>query len=93
MRIFYLELYWRLEWSVSLKDKRRELRSITTLLRKKFNISVMENGSRNKWQLVEIAVCGLAPNDALADQTIDYIVAFCDAHCSGEVMIATRELM
>lgn len=93
MRIFYLELYWRLEWSLSLKDKRRELRSITTLLRKKFNISVMETGDRDKWQLVKIALCGLAPNDAQADQTINYIVAFCDAHCSGEVVIETRELM
>lgn len=93
MRIFYLDLYWRLNWSRSLKDKRRELRSVTTLLRKHFNISVMESGSRNKWQLIEIAVCGLAGSDALADQTIDRIVSFCDTHCSGEVVIATRELL
>ncbi len=93
MTIYYLALYWHIEWAGSLKDKRKELKSLVTLLRKHFNVSVTEGDHRDKWQLAEIEICGLAPGDNKAHQEMEKLLAFCNSRASGEVMIKAKELL
>lgn len=57
MFIGYLKLVLHIPNSLSLKDKRRIIKSIKTRIRNNFNIAVGEKPS-DKWQICELAcVC------------------------------------
>ncbi len=47
----------RLPENSSLKGKRRVLKSITTRVRSKFNVSVAEVDDQNLWQLATLGIC------------------------------------
>ena len=53
----------RLPENSSLKGKRRVLKSITTRVRSKFNVSVAETDDHDKWQRATLGFCFIS-NDA-----------------------------
>ena len=56
--LYVLDL--RIPGSASLKEKRHVLRSLTSGLRSKFNVSVAEVGHHDLWQRSQIAVSAVA---------------------------------
>ena len=60
MRVGVLRCYFIIEGSHSLKEKRMVMRSLKDRLLAKFNVSVAEIGSNDKWQAGELGVvtCG-----------------------------------
>ncbi len=62
----------------SLKDKRRVIKSITTRVRAKFNVSIAEVDDQDRWQLATLGVC-LVSNDqrytnAVLSKVVDLVV-------------------
>ncbi len=62
----------------SLKDKRRVIKSITTRVRAKFNVSIAEVDNQDRWQLATLGVC-LVSNDqrytnAVLSKVVDLVV-------------------
>jgi uncharacterized protein YlxP (DUF503 family) len=66
----------RLPENASLKDKRQVLRSLTTRLRNKFNVSIAEVGDNERWQTATLGLSCVSNDIRHAREQIDEIVAF-----------------
>lgn len=58
----------------SLKEKRKILKSLIAKLRQKFNISISETGSQDKWQRSSISVVLTCNDSAFAHQVLEGVV-------------------
>lgn len=66
----------RLPESFSLKDKRQELKSITSRIRNKFNVSVAEIDDHDMWQLTAIAICCVSNDRRYTNGVLSKVVDF-----------------
>ena len=60
----------------SLKDKRMVVRSIRERCRSRFNVSVIESGENDKWQLAQLGFALAALGPAEAEQSAQTIIDF-----------------
>ncbi len=63
MNVGVCKIRLRLPGNASLKEKRRVLKSITTQLKNRFNISVAEVDDHDLWQKAVLGICFIS-NDA-----------------------------
>ncbi len=66
----------RLPENLSLKGKRRVLKSITTRVRNKFNVSVAEVGNQDLWQLTTLGICCVSNNSRYTNEVLSKVVDF-----------------
>jgi uncharacterized protein YlxP (DUF503 family) len=66
----------RLPESLSLKDKRRVLKSITSRVRSKFNVSLAEVDDQDLWQLATLGICCVSNNKRYTNQVLSEVVNF-----------------
>lgn len=90
MTLFYLELQGTLPMAESLKEKRMPLESLKASLKRHYNVSVLEVGDRDKWQLALIGIAGLAGSDAQADRSMDDIINHVDLNWPGDIRVQDR---
>ncbi len=62
--------------NLSLKGKRRILKSITTRVAGKFNVAVAEVDNEGLWQLATIGICCVSNNSRHANEVMSKIVDF-----------------
>ena len=62
--------------SHSLKEKRMVLRSLTQRIKNKFNVSVCELDSEDKWQRAALAVVMASSNQKFIDRALAHVVEF-----------------
>jgi uncharacterized protein len=62
--------------AVSLKDKRRVVKSLKDRLRNRFNVSVAEVGSLDRWQQAELGVALVANDGQFVESALDKVVAY-----------------
>jgi uncharacterized protein YlxP (DUF503 family) len=66
----------RLPENMSLKGKRQVLKSITSRVRNKFNVSVAEVDDNDMWQLATIGICCVSNNRRYTNQVLSKVVDF-----------------
>ena len=66
----------RLPENLSLKGKRRVLKSITTQVRNKFNVSVAEVDDQNLWQLATLGICCVSNDSRHTNEVLSKIADF-----------------
>ena len=66
----------RLPENLSLKGKRRVLKSITTRVRNKFNVSVAEVDDQNLWQLATLGICCVSNDSRHTNEVLSKIADF-----------------
>ena len=66
----------RLPENESLKGKRRVLKSITTRVRSKFNVSVAEVDNQNLWQLATLGICCVSNDKRFTNEVLSKVVDF-----------------
>ncbi len=66
----------RLPGNLSLKGKRQVLKSITTRVRNKFNVSVAEIDDHDLWQLATIGICCVSNNKRYTNEVLSKVVDF-----------------
>ena len=66
----------RLAENLSLKGKRRVLKSIITRVRNKFNVSIAEVADQNLWQLATIGICCVSNNSRYTNEVLSKVVSF-----------------
>ena len=66
----------RLPENQSLKGKRRVLKSITTRVRSKFNVSVAEVDDQNLWQLATLGICCVSNDKRFTNEVLSKVVDF-----------------
>ena len=70
MKIGLLTLTLHIPHAQSLKDRRRELRSIKDLLRNRLNVAVAEVGGSELWQRTELAITTVSGDAARVDEIL-----------------------
>ena len=66
----------RLAGNLSLKGKRRVLKSIITRVRNKFNVSIAEVADQNLWQLATLGICCVSNNSRYNNEVLSKVVDF-----------------
>ena len=66
----------RLPENLSLKGKRRVLKSITTRVGNKFNVSVAETGDHDLWQLATLGICCVSNDKRHTNEVLSKVVDF-----------------
>ncbi len=67
---------FRLPENLSLKGKRRVVKSITSRVGSKFNISVAEVDDQDLWQLATLGICCVSNNKRHANEVLSKVVDF-----------------
>ncbi|UCC90276.1 MAG: DUF503 domain-containing protein [Dehalococcoidia bacterium] len=76
MNVGVCKISLRLPENLSLKGKRRVLKSITTRVRNQFNVSVAEVDDNDLWQLATIGICCVSNNKRYTNQVLSKVVDF-----------------
>lgn len=79
--------------SHSLKEKRKIVKSIVGKVRARFNASVAEVGSNDKWQLIEIGVTTVGNDGRHIDSSLSNIVNFVDSLYLAEIVNTEMEII
>ena len=78
MNVGVCKVRLRLPGNLSLKGKRQILKSITTRVANKFNVSVAEVDDNDAWQLATLGICLVSNNsrhtNEVLSKTVDFIV-------------------
>jgi uncharacterized protein len=83
-----------LEGSFSLKDKRREVRSLTNRIRNQFNVAVAEVADLDDFRIATIAVVCVSNSAPHADQMLEEVLKFIERHVQlGVVQEIETELI
>ncbi|OGO05683.1 MAG: hypothetical protein A2Z76_04655 [Chloroflexi bacterium RBG_13_56_8b] len=62
--------------NLSLKGKRQILKSVTTRLRSKFNVSVAEVDDNELWQLATLGISCVSNNNRYTNEVLSKVVDF-----------------
>jgi len=76
MNVGVCKIRLRLPENLSLKGKRRVLKSITSRISNKFNVSVAEVDDHDLWQLATLGVCCVSSDGRFTNQVLSKVVDF-----------------
>jgi len=76
MNVGVCKIKLRLPENSSLKGKRRVLKSITTRVGNRFNVSVAEVDDQDLWQLATLGICCLSNNKRFTNEVLSKVVDF-----------------
>ena len=76
MNVGVCRLSLRLPENSSLKGKRQVLKSITSRVGNKFNVSVAEVDDHDLWQLATLGICCVSNNKQYTNQVLSKVVDF-----------------
>ncbi len=76
MNVGVCRIRLRLPENLSLKGKRGVLKSITTRVRSKFNVSIAETDDQNLWQLATLGICCVSNNKRYSNEVLSKVVDF-----------------
>ena len=76
MHVGVCRIRFRLPENLSLKGKRRVLKSITTRVGNKFNVSVAEVDDQDLWQLATLGISCVSNDKRHANQVLSRVVDF-----------------
>ena len=76
MNVGVCKVKMRLPENMSLKGKRRVLKSIITRVTNKFNVAIAEVDDEEAWQLASLGICCVSNNGRHANEIISKIVDF-----------------
>ena len=94
MNVGVCRIELRLPENLSLKGKRRVLKSITTRVRNKFNVSVAEVDDQDLWQLATLGICCVSNNKRYTNEVLSKVVDFIsDARFEIELLNCEIEIV
>ena len=94
MNVGVCKINLRLPGNSSLKGKRQVLKSITTRVRNKFNVSVAEVDNHDRWQLATIGICCVSNDNRYTNEVLSKVVDFViNAHFEVEILDYEIEIL
>lgn len=76
----------------SLKEKRKIVKSIVAKVQKRFNVSISEVGSNDKWQMVELGISSVGNDRRFVNSSLDNILSYVDSLYLGEIIESDIEI-
>lgn len=77
----------------SLKEKRKVVKSVVTRVRSRFNVSVAEIGSNDKWQMIELGISAVGNDRRFVNSALDNVLSFLESLYLGEIIDSYIEIM
>ena len=94
MHVGVCQIQFRLPENLSLKGKRRVLKSITARVGSKFNVSIAEVDDNDVWQLATLGICCVSNNKRHANQVLSRVVEFIsNGHFEIEILNYNIEIV
>lgn len=79
-----LEIY--IPMSLSLKDKRKIVKSVLERLHNRFNVSAAETGYQEKWQRAHLAIALVSGKKSFVEQSLQKVFDFLDSEPGFEII-------
>ncbi len=79
--------------SLSLKDKRRVLKSLKERLKNSFNISIAEIEYHGKWQRAKMAIVNVDAGKRIAESRLGKVLDFIDKFNKVQLLDSKMELI
>ena len=76
----------------SLKGKRKVVKSVIDKVKHKFNVSIAEIGSNDKWQKIELGVSAVGNDKRHIDSSLNNILGFVEALYLAEIVDSGIEI-
>jgi uncharacterized protein YlxP (DUF503 family) len=76
----------------SLKEKRSTVKSVIAKVQKRFNVSISEVGSNDKWQMVELGISTVGNDRRFVNSALDNILSYLDSLYLGEIIDSSIEM-
>ena len=76
----------------SLKGKRKIVRSMVDKVRNKFNMSIAEVGSNDRWQKIELGVSAVGNDRRHIDSSLNSVLRFLDSLCLAQIVDTEMEI-
>lgn len=77
----------------SLKGKRKVVRSMIDRVKSKFNVSVAEIGSNDKWQKIELGISAIGNDRRHIDSSLNHILEFLDSLYLAPMVNSEMEIL
>ncbi len=87
-----LKIILHLHDNRSLKGKRKVVRSMVDKVKHKFNVSIAEVGSNDKWQRIELGVSVVGNDRRHIDSSLDNILDYMDSLYLAEIVDSSVEI-
>lgn len=91
MHVLLIQLSLYIPQSHSLKEKRREIKSLKDKLSARFNLSVAEVGELENWQQADIAICMVSNERSYLDKQFSAIELLLQDYSELQVMSIVRQ--
>ena len=76
MNVGVCRIELRLPENLSLKGKRRVLKSIIARVKNRFNVSIAEIDDQELWQLATLGICCVSNNNRYTNEVLSKVVDF-----------------
>ncbi|PKM81589.1 MAG: DUF503 domain-containing protein [Firmicutes bacterium HGW-Firmicutes-14] len=83
----------RLEWSNSLKDKRREIKSLISRVRSRFNVSIAETEQQEQWKKAVLSFAAVSSERRHADSMLNEVIRFIERSTEAELVSYKTEII
>ena len=78
----------------SLKDKRRELKSIIERIKNRYDVSISEVEDQDVWQRATLGISYTSNSAAQADEVLSKVLEFINnGRCEAEIIECEREIL
>lgn len=92
MRVGVLRIYFMILDAHSLKQKRMVMRSLKDRLSNKYNVSVAEIGSNDKWQVGELGVATIANESRFVSSVLENVKNFVQSNPAVRIIESDVEV-
>lgn len=93
MKIYMLKIDLRAVWVHSLKEKRMIVKSITSKLKNKFNISVAEVENQDVHQIITIGIVGISLDIGACHSNKENIIRFIETNTDAEIISIEEDVL
>jgi uncharacterized protein YlxP (DUF503 family) len=87
-----LKIEFYLNDNRSLKGKRKIVRSMVDKVKSRFNVSIAEVGSNDKWQKIELGISAVGNDRRHIDSSLNHVLSFLDSLYLAQMVHTEMEI-
>jgi len=93
MVVGVLRIEFRLVDNHSLKEKRKVVKSMVGKVKSKFNVSISEVGSNDKWQKIELGISAVGNDRRYIDSSLNHVFSFLESLYLAQIVDSEMEII
>ena len=93
MVVGVLRIEFRLVDNHSLKEKRKVVKSMVGKVKSRFNVSISEVGSNDKWQKIELGISAVGNDRRHIDSSLNNVFNFLESLYLAQIIDSEMEII